>query len=235
MGRPTSFSGEAVSCNGFLLQCSLYFELQSHQFTTEWAKVEFIISLLNGRALQWAEALWSSQSPQINSLEDFVELFHEVFSQPTTEVSVHDELFRLRQADLSIHEYMLPFRTLAASSGWNEVALLSAYRRGLNPALRQQMSIYDDSVGFESFLQKAARVSQCLTACHMESIPIATASPSRASPIPEPMITDKYHLSIPERSRRLTQGLCLYCGSAEHHLRTCPIRPPRPADCSRCI
>ncbi len=98
MARPTSFSGEAVSCNGFLLQCSLYFELQSHQFATERAKVAFI-SLLNGRALQWAEALWSSRSPRINSLEDFVELFCEVFSQPTTEISVHDELFQLWQDD----------------------------------------------------------------------------------------------------------------------------------------
>ncbi len=137
MARPTSFSGEAVTCNGFLLQCSLYFELQSHQFTTERAKVAFIISLLTGRALQWAEALWSSQSPRINLLEDFVEHFREVFSQPTTEVSVHDELFQLRQTDSSIHEYTLRFR--------------------------------------------------------------------------------------------LTQGLCLYCGSAGHQLRTCPIRPPRPA------
>ncbi len=154
---------------------------------------------------------------------------YSIFSQPTTEVSVHDELFQLRQADSSIHEYMLRFRTLAASSGWNEVALLSAYRRGLNPALRQQMSIYDDSVGFERFLQKAARISQRLTACHMESMPIATASPSRSLPIEEPMITDNYHLSTLERSRRLTQGLCLYCGSTEHQLRACPVRPPRPA------
>ncbi len=67
MARPTSFSGEAVTCNGFLLQCSLYFELQSHQFTTERAKVAFIISLLTGRALQWAEALWSSQSRGLTS------------------------------------------------------------------------------------------------------------------------------------------------------------------------
>ncbi len=229
MARPTSFSGEAVSCNGFLLQCSLYFELQSHQFTTERAKVAFIISLLNGRALQWAKALWSSHSPKINSLEDFVEHFREVFSQPTTEISVHDELFQLRQADSSIHEYTLRFRTLAVSSGWNEVALLSAYRRGLNPALCQQMSIYDDSVGFESFLQKAARVSQRLTACHMDSIPIATTSLCCSLPVPEPMITDNYHLSTLERSRRLTQGLCLYCGSTEHQLRACPICPPRPA------
>ncbi len=229
MARPTSFSGEAVICNGFLLQCSLYFELQSHQFTTERSKVAFIISLLTGRALQWAEGLWSSQSPRISSLEDFVKHFREVFSQPTTEVSIHDELFQLRQADSSIHEYTLRFRTLAAGSGWNEVALLSTYRRGLNLALRQHMSIYDDSVGFESFLHKAARVSQRLTACHMDDIPIASASPSRSLPAPEPMITDSYHLSVPERSRRLTQGLCLYCGSAGHQLRTCPIRPPRPA------
>ncbi len=227
MARPTSFSGEAVTYNGFLLQCSLYFELQSHQFTTERSKVAFIISLMTDRALQWAEALWSSQSPRISSLEDFVTHFREVFSQPTTEVSVHDELFRLRQADSSIHEYTLRFRTLAASSGWNEVALLSTYRQGLNPALHQQMSIYDDSVGFESFLQKA--VSQRITACHMDAIPIVSASPSRSLPVPEPMITDSYHLSIPERSRRLTQGLCLYCGSTGHQLRTCPIRPPRPA------
>ncbi len=142
---------------------------------------------------------------------------------------MHNELFQLRQADSSIHEYTLRFRTLAASSGWNEVALLSAYRQGLNPALRQQMSIYDDSVGFESFLQKTARISQHLPTCHMESMPIATASPSLSLPIPEPMITDNYHLSTPERSCRLTQGLCLYCGSTEHQLRACPVRPPRPA------
>ncbi len=63
----------------------------------------------------------------------------------------------------------------------------------------------------------------------MDVIPIVSASPSRSLPVPEPMITDSYHLSVPERSRRLTQGLCLYCGSAGHQLRTCPIRPPRPA------
>ncbi len=133
----------------------------------------------------------------------------------------------LNKLPFDSHEYTLRFHTLAAASGWNEVALLSTYRRGLNPALHQQMSIYDDSIGFESFLQKAARVSQRLTASHMDSIPIATASPSRPLPVPEPMITDSYHLSVPERSHRLTQGLCLYCGSAGHQLRTCPIRPTR--------
>ncbi len=45
------------------------------------SKVTFIISLLTGRALQWAEGLWSSQSPRISSLKDFVKHFREVFSR----------------------------------------------------------------------------------------------------------------------------------------------------------
>uniref|UniRef100_A0A671RKW5 DUF4939 domain-containing protein n=1 Tax=Sinocyclocheilus anshuiensis TaxID=1608454 RepID=A0A671RKW5_9TELE len=66
MARPASFSGEAAFCSGFLLQCSLYLEMQPHLFVTEWAKVSFIISLLSGRALQWAEALWNSQISPIH-------------------------------------------------------------------------------------------------------------------------------------------------------------------------
>lgn len=48
----------------------------------------------------------------------------------------------------------LCFHTLAASSGWNEVALLSAF-----PILCQQMSIYEGTVGLKSFLQKGTHLS----------------------------------------------------------------------------
>uniref|UniRef100_A0A672KR43 DUF4939 domain-containing protein n=1 Tax=Sinocyclocheilus grahami TaxID=75366 RepID=A0A672KR43_SINGR len=99
LARPASFSGEAAFCSEFLLQCSLYLEMQPHLFVTERAKVSFIISLLSGRALHWAEALWNSQSPWIHSLDGFVKHFLEVFGQSTTEVTVHEELFQLRQAD----------------------------------------------------------------------------------------------------------------------------------------
>uniref|UniRef100_A0A672KWW5 DUF4939 domain-containing protein n=1 Tax=Sinocyclocheilus grahami TaxID=75366 RepID=A0A672KWW5_SINGR len=71
--------------SGFLLQCSPYLEMQPHLFVTERVKVSFIISLLSGRALQWAEALWTAQSPGIHSLEDFVRHFREVFGQSTME------------------------------------------------------------------------------------------------------------------------------------------------------
>ncbi|KAI2645221.1 Retrotransposon-like protein 1 [Labeo rohita] len=128
MPKPTTYSGEAASCSGFLLQCSLYFKPQPHHFTSDKAKVA-----LSGRELQWAESLWNSQSLLVRSLDEFVEHFRVfgVFGKINF-LSVHDELFHLRQAEMLIHDYTIYFRTLAACSGWNEAALLSAFRRGLN-------------------------------------------------------------------------------------------------------
>ncbi len=108
----------------------------------------------------------------------------------TSSLSVHEELFQLRQADWNIHEYTIHFRTLAASSGWNEIALLFAYRRGLNPKLRQQMAIFEDSVGLERFLLKAQHVSQHLCTVSTKERAPSDTSPSSGSPAPDAMQTD---------------------------------------------
>ncbi len=71
MARPTPFSGDTVNCSGFILQCSLYFEMQPRAFPTERSKIAFMITLLTGRALQWAESLWNSDSPVTHTLDAF--------------------------------------------------------------------------------------------------------------------------------------------------------------------
>ncbi len=47
-------------------------------------------------------------------------------------------------------------------------------------------------------------------------------------PAPEPMIIDRQRLSSAEWQKRLTRGLCLYCGAQGHIILACPLRPPRP-------
>ncbi len=44
----------------------------------------------------------------------------------------------------------------------------------------------------------------------------------------EPMQVDSTRLSSLERQRRLTQGLCLYCGAGGDVITACPTRPPGP-------
>ncbi len=99
----------------------------------------------------------------------------------------------------------------------------------MDSGIRAQMAIYDDSVGLESFMQKATRISQLLSACHTAEAAHPSVSPATGSPVPEPMQVDSTHLSDQERAFRLAAGLCLYCAAADHFIRSCPIRPPCPA------
>lgn len=98
------FSGVAENCSGFLAQCTLLFEMQSQCFTTDRAKVEFIISLLSGRALQWAKTIWEQAGPVSQTLNAFLTQFKEVYDQTATFLSVHDQLFHLKQGKSSVSE-----------------------------------------------------------------------------------------------------------------------------------
>ncbi|KAI3371988.1 hypothetical protein L3Q82_006858 [Scortum barcoo] len=53
---PEPFSGQPHLCRGFLFHCSLQFQLRPVSFTTDIAKIHYILGLLRGKALTWAEA-----------------------------------------------------------------------------------------------------------------------------------------------------------------------------------
>ncbi len=229
MALPAAYAGESAECGGFLLQLALYIEMQPQKFPTERSKVALLISLLSGRALSWARAIWNANTSLINSYAAFTNHFKEVFELATGALSVSDQLLRLRQGTSSTHEYTLQFRTLAATCGWNEAALIGACRQGLDTNIRAQMAIFDDSVGLESFMLKANRITQRLSACHTDEAAHQPASPAHGSPVPEPMQVDTARLSSHERARRMATGLCLYCALADHFIRSCPNRTPHPA------
>ncbi|KAK3535368.1 hypothetical protein QTP70_010217 [Hemibagrus guttatus] len=205
MAQPVPYSGSAEDCNGFLLQCSLVLEMQPHLYPTERSKVAFIIKQLRGQALLWAESLWSQNSPIMQSYSGFIEHFKEVFGKPSWDSSIREELCKLIQGKLTVPEYALQFRMLAAKSSWNEQALLAAYRQGLDP-----QSCVDKPQGQSSPNTRLDR----------------PAPVSPPEPAPEPMHSGSSHLTPAERQRRLTQNLCLYCGAPGHAIPVCPIRPP---------
>lgn len=130
----------------------------------------------------------------------------------------------------SVSMYALQFRTLAATSGWNETALITAFRQGLNPNIRQLMVIYDDAMELENLIQKTIRVAQRFSACKFtnpSAKPLPTV-PSVTLPAPESVQVDSYRLTRAERHRRILNHLCLYCGGEGHVIAACPVRPPCP-------
>ncbi len=183
--------------------------MQPQKFLTEHSKVAFLISLLSDQAFIWAKAIWNANTAVRNSYEAITNHFKEVFGRAIRALSEVEQLLRLRQGTSSTHEYTVKFRTLAATCDLNESAPLSAYCQGLDVHIRTQMSIYNDTVGLESFVQKANHISQHLSACHPAEAAHQPASPTNGSPVPEHMHVDMSRLSAHERARRWTAELCL--------------------------
>jgi len=235
MAKPAPFSGLAEDCNGFLLQCSLVLEMQPHLYPDDRSKVAFIISQLHGKALRWAEPLWNLNNPAVSSLSSFTTHFKEVFGKPAWDSSIGERLCKLKQGSLTVSDYALQFRTLAAASGWNEQAMITTYRQGLDPHVRLHLAAYEDSIGLEKFIQLSIRFATRMQLCLEEHqgqplFPSTLRQPESVSS-PEPandsMQIEHSRLSSAERQRRLAQNLCLYCGGAGHYISECPLRPVR--------
>lgn len=146
---PPATSSVAEDCSGFLLQCSLQFEMQLQWFTTDRTKIAYITLLLSGRAFQWEKSIWEQGQTVTCMLDAFITHLREVFGQAANSISVHDQLYHLWQGNSSLADYALQFQTLTAVSCWNEAALITTYCHGL------QLAIYNDSMGLENLSQRS--------------------------------------------------------------------------------
>ncbi len=107
---------------------------------------------------------------------------------------------------MSINDYSLRIRTLAAASGWNERSLITTYRQGLEPRLRLQLAAYEDSHGLEKLMQLSVRCANRMQSCYEDQSPLSITPLLRRSEITstpepgsEPMQVDTNRLSFVER------------------------------------
>uniref|UniRef100_A0A3B4CC50 Gypsy retrotransposon integrase-like protein 1 n=1 Tax=Pygocentrus nattereri TaxID=42514 RepID=A0A3B4CC50_PYGNA len=190
--KPEPYDGNPNKCSGFILQCSVYFS--NSPPSTDQSKIAFIISCLTGKALDWATASWSFL--QTLSYSDFLCQLRLVFDHAHEGQSCGEQLLSLQQGSSSVSEYALRFRTLAAGSGWNEPALLTVFRDGLNSRVQSELACKDDGLKLDQL------ISLSLMSC------------------------DRTRLTPEERQRRFLNHLCLYCGGSGHVKASCELRPP---------
>ncbi|KAK3564775.1 hypothetical protein QTP86_026410 [Hemibagrus guttatus] len=121
---PEKFDGSADRCRGFLRQCEVFFSHQPGMYNEEGTKCAFLLSLLSGRALEWASAVWDADP----------------------------------QGSEAAADYAIRFRTLAAQSGWNDVALWAMFRAGLNSALQTELACHVEATSLSQFVATAIRL-----------------------------------------------------------------------------
>ncbi|KAL0152565.1 hypothetical protein M9458_052288 [Cirrhinus mrigala] len=226
---PEKSDGTAARCKGFLLQCTLFVNQQPHLYPTEEGKIAFVCSLLTGKALEWATAVWNLDRPAFPSFATFLQQFKAVFQPSSESGEAGEQIYQLRQGRRTAAEYALEFRTLAAQSGWNDGPLKLHYRRGLRPDLQVELACRDEDLSLNQYIDLSIRVDSILrarkTSRPFTSVPLPAPTTQET---PEPMQLGATKLTLEERERRLRGNLCLYCGLSGHIRANCPTRPPRP-------
>lgn len=232
---PQRFSGDPETCEGFITQCDLTFKLQPSTFPSDQAKIAYILTLLSGKALAWATAIWNAKSPCCTNYSAFVKELRRVFNHPLSGREASKHLLTLCQGGKSAAEYAIQFRTIAAGAGWNDEALIVCFQNGLSEALKDELATRDPAKTLESLIDQAILLDnrlreRRLTPCYVPSrspnlpnTPYATESPQFSEPdSPEPMQLGRARLTLQERTRRMKSRLCLYCGGSGHFRSDCP-------------
>uniref|UniRef100_A0A3P9HNI4 Retrotransposon gag domain-containing protein n=1 Tax=Oryzias latipes TaxID=8090 RepID=A0A3P9HNI4_ORYLA len=239
---PERYDGDPTSCRTFLTQCEIQLSLHSSSFSCEKAKVAYVISLLKGRAAQWATAEWSRGSEICSSYQSFSAELSRVFDPVKPRQDAAHQLSRLRQGKDSVNDYAIRFRTLAADSQWNNYALFDMFYQGLSEQVKDELAARELPQGVNNLIALASRIDRRIQERREERArrPVSHSffqsrpSPSRTSPLvrhaveEEPMQLGRTSLSREERERRLNEGLCFYCGSPDHQIHGCPVKDKAP-------
>ncbi|KAI2646625.1 Transposon Tf2-6 polyprotein [Labeo rohita] len=222
---PEKFDGSAGKCKGFLMQCSLFVSQQPQLYPTDDSRISFVCSLLTGRALDWATALWEGEHTTFPSFTVFLQSFREVFDHSAYGEEAGEQLLALRQGRSTAADYALTFRTLAAQTGWSDDPLKLLYRKGLTSELQSELACRDEGKSLDEFIELSIRIDNLARSRRPPRSVTTPHLPTAATSEPEPMQVGFTHLTAEERERRIRQHLCLYCGQEGHLRAACPIRP----------
>ena len=249
IATPKTYEGDLSLCAGFITQCELVFCHHPSRFYSDDARIAFIVSLLSGRALEWAVASLSNDALLSSDYPRFLSEFRLVFNHPPDGADSASRLHSLSQGSRSVAEYSVEFRILAAKSRWDDEALKSAFRRGLSDSIKD-LILRDRPETFSDLVSLALKVDDRLRERRIEKSaksPLVISKPSRshvprdfpvapattagltlfphATSETEPMQLGRSRLTQNEREHRMQHKLCLYCGKSGHYIQFCDIRP----------
>ncbi|XP_073425377.1 uncharacterized protein [Dendrobates tinctorius] len=155
---PDKFSGDGASCRGFISQCSMQMELLATRFPTERAKVGFIVSLLSGKAFEWATPLWERGDPEVRTAAHFLTAIKQVFLGPRVTHDTSLQLLALTQGALSVSQYSVRFRTLASELEWSDKAPIPVFWRGLAEHVKDALSTKEGPASLEELIAISTRI-----------------------------------------------------------------------------
>uniref|UniRef100_A0A8C5HTM3 Gypsy retrotransposon integrase-like protein 1 n=3 Tax=Gouania willdenowi TaxID=441366 RepID=A0A8C5HTM3_GOUWI len=230
---PERYAGDLGSCQAFLTQVSLVFELQPTSYASDRAKIAYLIGLLRGPARDWGTAVWEKQGEICTSYSRFSADMRRVFDHPVRGRDAGDRLMALRQGARSVAEYSVEFQALAATSGFNDPALQRSFYRGLSEALKDELATKEEVGSLEALISLAIRLDNRLRERRRERAHWRDSAPSRRlSPTLQPATPTPFPEAASEAMEALHCFLPQETSKKEGSLVTGSLRVSRTASTS---
>ena len=241
---PDKFDGTRSRLRGFINQIRLIIRLQPRRYSDEFRQVGLIGTLLTGQAQAWFAPLVETSSPLLTDFQAFLTEFEETFGETDKRRAALNKLYALQQGERAASTYASEFRQLACDVEWDGQALLDQFRRGLRGEIKNLLLNFHEPTSLNEAISQAVRCDNRLFEFRQEERPhrihppwtapppmsSSTSSSTPAKDSSSPMEIDRIRhrpLTNVQRQHRRANNLCLYCGSPDHLIHSCPKKGPR--------
>jgi len=160
--EPDDFEGNPDKVRAWCRRMTLFF--QSNDISKEWERIEMALGKIKGgkdnRAQRWADTQirkflpfqkeWKGTSgkldisiminkPPFDSWEKMADEMAQFFISTETQTHAIDKLTKLKQGNRLLEDFRSEFVTWKELSGYNEVALVDLFKKGVHPALARKL------------------------------------------------------------------------------------------------
>ncbi|KAG9221351.1 hypothetical protein CCMSSC00406_0009928 [Pleurotus cornucopiae] len=145
MARPEVFDGERAKCRGFIRNIEVYIFVNAYQFPNEATKVLYLLSYVQGKKVDnWKNTMttkvleWTRthvHDEQVSSFRRICHSLQEAFGDPNPRDTAVTALTHLHQGSDTAEDYVMKFNAHKDDTGYNDVALVELFKRGLNAGL----------------------------------------------------------------------------------------------------
>jgi len=147
VNKPDLYHGDRSKLDDWLIQWDLFFLFQGERVPDE-KRVTLVASYMRGPAFKWIKPFlikYRNDNLDSSDINDWMEDFDEfkerirvVFGITNEPVLARRDIQRIKQTK-SAADYAAEFQQLAANTDWDNTALMTMFRQGLKPKVKEEL------------------------------------------------------------------------------------------------
>lgn len=146
VAKPDLYHGDRSKLEDWLLQFDLFFTFQGSTIQED-QKTKLAASYMRGQAFRWIKPFIKNKMDETSTEEDDVWLedwtdfkikIRQIFGVSNEPVIARRNIQRIRQTT-SAADYAADFQALACETDWDDTALMTMFRQGLKPKVKEEL------------------------------------------------------------------------------------------------